>query len=290
MRNVLAAGLLSCCSVLVPVSAGAATCDSLRALKLTNVVITTAQVVDPGRFLPPGAKPGDPAIALYRDLPSFCRAQGVIQPSSDSHIEFEVWLPTSGWNKNFMGIGNGGAAGSIIYDGSVIGTSAPGLAQALKDGFATASTDTGHQGRMDDYSFGRGHPERRIDYYYRAIHETAVTAKAVIRAFYGEGPKFSYFSGCSFGGRQALTEVQRYPDDYDGVIAGAPAVSRTALANTFVWVAQALSAEPGSHIPEEKPGLCSAPGGELLRRHAEFSIRRSNFQLRSRRAGPRGGP
>jgi len=176
----------------------------------------------------------------------------VIQPSSDSQIEFEVWLPTSRWNGNFMGVGNGGAAGSIIYDGGLVGTSAPGLAQALKDGFAAAATDTGHHGRMDDYSFGRGHPERRIDYYYRAIHETAVTAKAVIRTLYGDGPKFSYFSGCSFGGRQALTEVQRYPDDYDGVIAGAPAVSRTALLSTFVWVAQALSAEPGSRIPEDK--------------------------------------
>jgi feruloyl esterase len=105
---------------------------------------------------------------------------------------------------------------------------------------------------MDDYSFGRGHPERRIDYYYRAIHETAVTAKAVIRTFYGNGPRFSYFSGCSFGGLQALTEVQRYPDDYDGVIAGAPAVSRADFLSTFVWVAQALSAAPGSHIPANK--------------------------------------
>ena len=181
MRKVLGTVLWSFWIVLASLPADAATCDSLRTLRLTNVIISSAQVVDRGRFVPPGAKPGDPALGLYRSLPAFCRVQGVIRPSSESHIEFEVWLRTSGWNGNYMGVGNGGAAGRIVYDGALVGTSTPGLAQALTDGFAAASTDTGHQGRGDDYSFGRRHPDVRIDYYYRAIHETAVAAKGVIR-------------------------------------------------------------------------------------------------------------
>ena len=104
-------------------------------------------------------------------------------------------------------MGIGGAGGRIPYDGN---SNTPGLVEALKDGFATSATDTGHQGRAYDYSFGLGPPEQRIDYYYRAIHETAVTAKAVIRAFYGNNPKYSYFWGRSAGGTEALMEVQRY--------------------------------------------------------------------------------
>lgn len=150
----------------------------------------------------------------------------------------------SEWNGRYMGVGNGGAAGSIIYDGKMIGANVFGLAQALKDGFAVAGTDTGHKGRGDDYSFGPGHPERRIDYYYRAIHETAVTAKEVIRVFYGSSPKYSYFSGCSYGGKQALMEVQRYPADYDGVLAGSPPVYRKDLLATQIWVAQTLAVSP----------------------------------------------
>jgi feruloyl esterase len=181
-------------------------------------------------------------------LPAFCRVQGVIRPSNDSHIEFEVWLPMSAWNGRYLGVGNGGAAGSIPYEGNL---NTPGLVEALKDGFATSATDTGHQGRLDDFSFGVGHPEQRIDYYYRAIHETAVTAKAVIGAFYGTGPRYSYFWGRSFGGGQALMEVQRYPADYDGVLAASPGLDRAATYTAWAWIAQAFAAEE-SQIPQNK--------------------------------------
>ena len=125
-----------------PLPADAATCESLRALKLTNAVIASAESVDGGKFLAPDVKPGDSAAFLYLDLPAFCRVTGLIRPTRDSNIEFEVWLPSARWNRNFMAVGNGGAGGSIIYDGTTVGTNAPGLAQALRDGFATASTDT----------------------------------------------------------------------------------------------------------------------------------------------------
>jgi feruloyl esterase len=122
----------------------------------------------------------------------------------------------------------------------------------LRDGFTGSSTDTGHRGTPDDYSFGPGHPEKRIDYDYRAIHETAVAAKAITRTFYGSPPRYSYFSGCSDGGRQSLMELQRYPADYDGVLACAPTASRTGSATAWVWVAQALAAEPGGQAAEAK--------------------------------------
>ena len=106
-----------------------------------------------------------------------------------------------------------------------------GLAVILpSSGFAASSTDTGHEGAPDDASFARGNPEKRLDNYYRAIHETALAAKAVIRAFYGTVPRYAYFRGCSDGGRQGLVEVQRYPTDYDGVLVCAHGGSTTELA------------------------------------------------------------
>src|SRR5262249_5840101 len=152
----------------------------------------------------------------------FCRVQGVMQPSRDSHIEFEVWLPASGWNGKYLGAGNGGFAGSISY-ATAPGSNVPGMANAVLAGYATSSTDTGHRAGGVDAQWALGHPEKIVDYGYRAIHETAETSKAIIQAFYGGAAKHSYFSSCSNGGRQALMEAQRYPADYDGIIAGAPA-------------------------------------------------------------------
>ena len=247
MKKVFVSVLLS---IVVAHPAGAATCDTLRALKLANVVIRAAEIVGAGEFVVPDASqylpPGvtRPPTATSRTLPAFCRVQGTTRPSNDSNIEFEVWLPMSAWNGRYLGVGVGGAGGRISYE---VDLNTPGLVEALRDGFATSATDTGHQGRADDYSFGRGHPEQRIDYYYRAIHETAVTAKAVIRAFYGTSPKYSYFWGNSNGGNQALMEVQRYPTDYDGVLATSPDVDRADTYTAWAWIAQAFAAD-GSQI------------------------------------------
>lgn len=228
-----------------------APCRSLTTLRLPKIVITVAKDISAGEFVPSDGRPSDLRPGAYRDLPAFCRLRGVLTPSEDSHIEFEVWLPATGWNGKYMGVGNGGSGGFIAYASTPI-SNAPSLADTLRAGFSGSSTDTGHRGTPDDFSFGRGHPEKRIDYDYRAIHETSVAAKAIIRAFYGMAPKYSYFSGCSDGGRQALIEVQRYPQDYDGVLACAPTASRTGSATAWVWVAQALSTEPGSQAVEAK--------------------------------------
>jgi feruloyl esterase len=212
-------------------------------------MITSAAVVPAGTFVPrqtPEAGP-IPATALA-SLPEFCRVEGIIVPTADSQIGFEVWLPTSIWNGNYMGVGNGGSGGSINYFAS----NGPSLAEALRNGFAASSTDTGHQGADDDFSFARGHREQRIDYHYRAIHETALAAKALARTFYAAPPKHSYFSGCSDGGRQGLIEAQRYPADYDGVLVCGPAVYRTHSVAAWIWVARAAGAEHGTEIPQNK--------------------------------------
>src|SRR5207253_1175266 len=189
---------------------------NLASLALPHAKIDSAQMVAAGGFVQPGGRGG--AVNPFAKLPAFCRVTATLAPTSDSDIKTEIWLPASGWNGKFQAVGNGGWAGTISY---------PAMAEALKRGYATTSTDTGHTGASG--SFALGHPEKFIDFAYRSEHEMTVKAKAIVDAFYGSGPKFSYWNGCSTGGRQGLAEVQRYPDDFDGVIAGAQANPRTHL-------------------------------------------------------------
>ncbi len=146
--------------------------------------------------------------------------RGVLKLSADSDIRFEVWLPPeSAWNGKYQGIGNGGFAGSLIYRS---------MDRSLEADYAVSGTDTGHSGGPLDSAWALGHPEKILDFGWRAIHETAVASKAIIEAYYGELPVHAYFSGCSNGGREALMEAQRFPRDYDGIVAGAPAIVMTA--------------------------------------------------------------
>jgi feruloyl esterase len=215
----------------------AQTCESLAKLDLLALSITTAESVPAGSFTPPGGK-------ALPNLPAFCRVAGVIKPSSDSNIQFEVWMPASNWNGKFQGAGNGGFAGYIGYDQ---------LANAVGHNYASAGTDTGHRSTPGvDAAWALDHPEKIADFGYRAIHETAVKAKAILHAFYGEAPKRSYFSSCSNGGRQALMEAQRYPEDYDGIIAGAPANYWTHLLANAAWDDLALLGDKDSFIPPKK--------------------------------------
>jgi hypothetical protein len=194
-------------------------------------------VVAAGAFAPPSG----PKAPIYKVTPEFCRVQGVLTPTSDSHIEFEVWLPASGWNGKYLGVGNGGFAGDIGY---------AALAAAVANGYAASSTDTGHRAGGIDGTWALGHFEKMVDYGHRAIHDTAEKAKSVIEAYYGGAAKRSYFSSCSNGGRQALMEAQRYPADYDGIIAGAPANYFTHVAAGFVSNQQALDGD--GYIPANK--------------------------------------
>jgi feruloyl esterase len=218
----------------------AASCDSLASLALPDTTITLAQSVAPGDFTPPSAVAQVPDLR-FKNLPAFCRVAATLKPTSDSDIKIEVWLPASGWNGKFQAVGNGGWAGVISYSA---------MAQALEHGYATSSTDTGHVGASG--SFALGHPEKLTDFGYRAVHQMTVQAKAIIAAFYGDAPKISYWNGCSTGGRQGLKEAQRFPDDYDAIIAGASANPRTHLAFATLWIAQAAHKDEASYIPPAK--------------------------------------
>jgi feruloyl esterase len=222
--------------VLVAVPALAASCQDLAALSLPDTTIMLAQPVAAGELTLPGGR-GPAGTTTYKDLPAFCRVAATLRPSSDSDIRIEVWLPSSNWNGKFQAVGNGGWAGVISYRE---------MAEALRLGYATASTDTGHIGGSGRFAYG--HPEKLIDFGYRSEHEMTLKAKALVNAFYGSAPKYSYWNGCSTGGRQGLKEAQRYPADYDGIIAGAPA-NRTALA---LWIAFALLKDPAGYIPASK--------------------------------------
>ena len=191
--------------------ADAASCDAIASLALTNAKVTTAVEVAAGAFTPPGAQAGGGPARAFTTLPAFCRVAATLTPSSDSDIKIEVWLPVSGWNGKFQAVGNGAWQGSIAY---------PAMAGALQRGYATSSTDTGHVG--GSASFGLDHPEKVIDFAYRSEHEMTVSAKSIVNAFYGSAPKYSYWVGCSAGGRQAMKEAQMFPADFDGIIAGAP--------------------------------------------------------------------
>jgi feruloyl esterase len=220
-------------------------CDNLSKLSLPQTAITMAASVTPGAFAPPPSfslrlQPGDIA---YKDLPSFCRVRATMRPTNDSEIKIEVWLPLAeAWNGKFMAVGNGGQAGEIYYHKM-------GLPLTL--GYAVASTDTGHEGKGDDGTYALGHPEKVIDFGYRAVHEMVMKSKAIVAEYYSRTTKFSYWNGCSTGGRQGIEDLQRYPADFDGVIAGAPAINPRSAAQ-IMWVAQVVHKDEASFIPASK--------------------------------------
>ena len=228
--------------------ASAASCESVSTLNLANTKVTMASEVAPGAFAPPGpaARGGGPGQA-FAGLPAFCRVAATLTPSSDSDIKIEMWLPISGWNGKFQAVGNGAWQGSIGY---------AAMAEALRRGYATSSTDTGHVG--GSASFGMGHPEKVTDFAYRSEHEMTVSAKAIINAFYGNAPKFSYWNGCSAGGRQAMKEAQMFPNDFDGIIAGSPGLDWSGRTSQAVRIAQALQKEEARFTPAKAHVLHTA--------------------------------
>ncbi len=198
-----------------------------------NISLVAASPIE-GSFTPPGA------TAPLTGFPGLCRVAGVAKPSRDSEINFEVWLPNGSWNSKYLSVGEGGLHGTINY---------AGLADGVRRGYATASTDAGHSAA--DRWWMVGHPEKVIDAGYRGKHLQTIAAKAVIRAHYDEAPRWSYHAGCSGGGRQALMSLQRYPGDFDGFVIGAPANNWTG--QTTNWINKALAfADAASVIPAEK--------------------------------------
>ncbi len=212
-------------------SAQAAECEHLDQLDLPYTDITLSKVIEAGAF--------NPGEGAYSRLPSFCRVAGAIRPTSDSDIRFEVWMPASGWNGKFVGVGNGAWAGSITYDAMI---------EPLSRGYATAASDGGHQGDSLDASFAVGHPDKFVDFGHRGSHQMTVAAKAVIAAYYGRNASRSLFASCSTGGRQALMEAYRYPEDYDGISSMAPANPMVGLMVSSLWTGSATAKNPASRI------------------------------------------
>ena len=243
-------GILSL--ALLGAAAAPLTCESLTNVRLQQATITSASVIPAGPFVQPGAGRGrqgqGAAPEAVEPIPEHCRVTMVLKPTPDSNINSELWMPTDNWNGKFLVVGNGGFGGSIQGYGD--------MQIALRLGFATAATDTGHSAADGpEGMFALGHPEKIVDFAYRAVHETTVKSKELIKAFYDRSPQYSYFKGCSTGGRQAVMAAQRYPEDYDGIIAGA-------LANRHI---QMHTAGVGAqHRPCQQP-RAGDPGREGAR-------------------------
>jgi feruloyl esterase len=237
--------------------ADASVCEKLASAALPNATISSARMVPAGPFVVPapggpGGPPAAPAggrgdgrgqasAAPAPILPEHCRVALILTPSSDSHIEMEIWLPAANWNGKFQAVGNGGWAGTISY---------PALAAALAEGYATASNDTGHKG--GNALFAIDHPEKLVDFAYRAVHEMTVMSKSIIASYYGRAPRLSYWNGCSTGGRQGLMSAQRYPEDFDAILAGAPANYQTHLHAWDLSVAVPVLKDPAAVVPAAK--------------------------------------
>ena len=226
-------------------------CAKLMRAKIPGATMLLAAAIPAGGFAgPPGPASGRDLTAPYKSVPAFCRVVSLATPTTDSEIRIELWLPASGWNGRLQGIGNGGFAGAIDY--VQLGTS-------VRKGYAAGATDAGHTGTPVDAAWALGHPEKVVDFGHRGIHEMTRVAKEVIQALYGKAAQRSYFAGCSDGGREALMEAQRYPADYDGILAGAPANYWTALLTTAAVDTQALTLDAASFIPPAKiPAIATA--------------------------------
>jgi len=242
--------------------ATAASCESLRTFSLPHTTITLANVVEAGTFVPfPTGRGGPPQVppaqgrggapgaqgraalpSPFADLPAFCRVLATLMPTDDSDIKMELWMPVAGWNGNFRGTGNGGLGGGV-------GVNPAALANGVRRGYATAGNNTGHEG---DSSYALSHPEKIKDFGYRSAHEMTAAAKALIAAFYGNGPKVSVISEGGGGTIAALSAAQRYPEDYDMI--SVTGMSSYLTRHTFaqMWFWHATHKDEASFIPPEK--------------------------------------
>ena len=235
--------VVSLAGAVSPTSAG--TCDSVKSLSLGDTTVDSAQMVAAGAFSEPGgrASGGTP----FAGLPAFCRVALTARPSSDSDIKIEVWLPAANWNRKYLAVGNGAWTGTIAY---------PAMADALRRGYATSSTDTGHVG--GGASFAMGHPEKTIDFAYRSEHEMVEKSKAIITAFYGTSARYAYWNGCSAGGRQGMKEAEMFPADFDGIIAGSPGLDWSGRSAQAVRIAQVFANEGARFTATQRQTLHNA--------------------------------
>lgn len=229
--------LLALSLISLPASAFAAQdCASLKQVTVPDATILSATDVQAQPFATAVSGPG-------LTLPPLCVVKGILRPSADSTIRFEVWLPQTGWNGKIVDVGNGGFAGSIGHQQ---------MAANVLQGYATADSDAGHQGDSEDASWAFGHPEKIKDFGWRAVHLTAGVSKIMVKSYYGKRQEKAYFDSCSDGGREALMEAQRFPQDYDGILAGAPANNWTHMLANGLAMMQAMGSDPTTFFSSMK--------------------------------------
>ena len=208
-------------------------CESLGSLSMPGIAITSAASIPAGSFALPGTASGAKV-----QVPAFCRVAATVS----KEVRIELWMPRD-WNHKLLAVGNGGLAGSISY--------AP-MVKPLQQGYATSSTDTGHQrSAVNDGEWALGNYERIVNFADRSTHLLAEADKVILNAYYNAQPAHSYFSGCSQGGHEAMIEAQRYPADFDGIIAGDPANNWTHhYIGGHLWAMLAMDGD--GYLPADK--------------------------------------
>jgi feruloyl esterase len=220
--------------------------QQINAMNLAGLTITEIDDIPSGTFKAPNGE-------IKTHLPAFVRIAFTSKPTPESNIRIELWLPKDTWNGRFLGTGNGGGAGRINYSN---------LSSGIMQGFATANTDMGTSPNADQIL---DYPERWADFGYRSTNVMTVLSKAILEMYYQKSVQYSYFEGCSTGGEQALMEAQRFPEDYNGIIAGAPANNRTHLHTSFVW--NLIATNQGKNTALISPKKMQLLSGLLLQKY-----------------------
>lgn len=244
-RTIFIVGTCVACGMTPTMVSAATTCEDLSKIHAPDMTITTAATVTNAATI------GD-AVAQTPPSTPLCRVGGFITPTRDSHIAFEVWLPVSdAWNQKLVAVGNGGLSGALNHRAMV---------PMFNRGYATMTTDLGHTNNPptagEDATWALGHPEKVIDYSYRAEHVTTLAAKQIVNAFYGRTPRHSYYTGCSAGGIQGMTEVLRYPRDFDGYVIGDATPDHLGQEIGAMWNTLAASlADPANALTASQTAL-----------------------------------
>ncbi len=241
--NILLYSLFITTFIFISSAAAQQSCESLKSIKIPNVIITSVEKGNPGYELP--GMSGFVNMPPQKINSPFCRIKAVSTPTTDSDIGIEVWLPDpDNWNGRYLAVGNPGFIGSIASGG---------IARNMEKGYVSSGTDTGHVDQGFEWAIG--HPEKWADWGYRAVHEMVVVTKTLSKAYYGKPIEYSYWNSCHNGGNQGLNEAQRYPDDFDGIIAEDPAfyITRLQPGSLYIsWLALKDGVGGPGYIPVEK--------------------------------------
>lgn len=257
----------------------AAACTALQDVKIDNLTVVSAELMPEGPFT------GGQQQAGGQALPAHCRLTLKLSPTEESDINAELWLPAEDWNGKYLAVGNGGWAGTIQGFGD--------MQAALRRGYATAGSDNGSSFNQPNGMFALGKPERLVDFAYRALHDMTTGSKTLISTAYSQAPQLSYYKGCSTGGRQGLMAAQRFPGDYDGIIAGAPANRHIHMHVAQSWEQirvnnnplAAISAGQATLINNLVADACKAAGDSFISDPGQCSVDLSVLQCSAGQAG-----